>query len=694
MTDIRIGYNGKTYSSAGNAVREQIKPLDNIQDIINTKLYDSFTYTLDNDQYISTNFYLKADMIYKIRAIGNKSTVRIYIEGDTTNTKDLSVGGSTYTFIPKKSGILRLNNTTGWSSGDTITIELVGEVYNSKEVVDFYNDIWSDWSGLLGADIDISKYLTKIHTAYSTSILIKAGNTYLITNSSSNTYNVYSDIDTDNFATLNQNATIAYKPQKTGLLRFYFLTGSDMSAKISIKGNLLNTVNTLESQMSLINNTLAPLSFDINTLVLSASLKHYPNSSLSPSVGETSINDYNNNIIESQFGDIYAPFRIRDNNGKLLYNLRCDGVKNLNDNHTLAWGFGKDGKYLKRVYAEHWKTEEGQGIFDDDIYFILINEYKNPHNVWSQRPVNIEWLNPSTNITYTVGNGGNYSTFLGMLNDLKDNTNKKTVYILPGEYDIWEEYGGDEYFKNLQDASSLNWRDVCPVVPPNTHIIGIGEVTLKFMPTPEQIGDQAKAFLFSPLNVSGTCTIENIKIECQNCRYAIHDETSGISEFDGATHIFKNVRAYHHGGTYGVRMTYGAGHNRKMHFEFKDCEFWSYSGAASWSSHDWPAAKEEASTFIFDNCLFIHPNNPTADAFRLSTSSKVDRLDNIRLSNCYISTGKAVFSSEDTSGTQYTQGYDVTLIGCNKIDWSWGSYIPEEKRIKPKQYNVIPNEKE
>lgn len=690
LTDIRVGADGITSATAGDSVRRQFHTLDNFKDIVQNKVGNSFSYTLTTSQYIITDIILKANIKYALRVNGSQSSITGYITGDTGHTCTIPASGAVIYWTPSTTGILRLNHGSGYHSGDTPILEVVGELQEESERFQRHEEVSQPWLGDLGTTIKIN--LTTSHTSYVSGCWLEVGDSIELTNlSASNTYNVYIYGHSETFSKLNPSSSITFTAAFAGYITFYWLTGSDIDAKVLVKGSLKERVDILENAVAIKDSVLAPLSFKINTLTLSASLKKYANSTLSGQViGETDIDNYEDVIVNSQYGDIYEPFRIRDYAGKLLYNLRCEGVDSLNDNHTIAWAFGADGKYLKRIYAQSWKDVSGQGVFDNDVYYILINEYKSPHNTWTQLPINIEWLNPSDSVSYVVGPGGNYTKFLDMLNDLKDNTGKKTVYVMPGEYDIWEEYGGDDYFDSIEDPASLNWRDVCPVVPPNTTIKGIGNVVLKFMPTAEQMGDNQKAFLFSPLNVSGTCTIENIKIECQNCRYAIHDETSGQSQYNEAIHIFNNVRAYHYGGTYGVKMTYGAGHNRKMYLEFNNCEFWSYSGACAWSSHDWPAEKNEQSTFIFNNCLFMNPNNPNANTFRVSTSSQVGRLDNVRLSNCYISTGKAIFSSENPSG-QYTQGYDITCIGCNPITFEWGSYIPEQHRVIPKQYNVINN---
>lgn len=525
---------------------------------------------------------------------------------------------------------------------------------------------------------------------YATPYYLYANKTYKIKNNGEDIFNVMVKDHSDKYVKLSSNSFIDFTPAYDGYLYLYRIsTSTTGSSTIEIYGdidNLKARVDLLEENKD---NEIGPSSFDMTTIELADSLTKYSNSDFntgSAIVGITSVTDYTNYIKSSSYADIYAPLKIRQKSGKLLYNLYCDTKSLFNDNpnYIIGYIFDINGLYLGPIKVSSY---EENGI-PENAFYILIKEYHNPRNIWKQKNINIEWLNDSSDITYTIGNGGTYTKFLDALNDLQDNDSKKTIYILPGEYDLWEEYGGDEYFNSIENPSELNWRDVCPIVPPNTTIIGIGEVILKFMPTPEQIGSGQKAFLFSPLNISGTCTIKNIKIECQNCRYAIHDETSGKTEFDEAIHIFENVRAFHYGGTYGVKYSYGAGHNKKMTFKFKNCEFWSYANIAAWSSHDWPAEKNEISTFIFDNCLFMNPNNLETSNLRLSTSSTVGRLDNIRFNNCYFSNGIINFSAGNLLN-QYTQGYDVTCIGCNQITPLYTENIKEDERVEIKQYNII-----
>ena len=287
---------------------------------------------------------------------------------------------------------------------------------------------------------------------------------------------------------------------------------------------------------------------------------------------------------------------------------------------------------------------------------------------------------------YTVGGGGDFATFTEMLIALENNTNEKIVYVQGGTYDIFEEMGGAEYMASLTDASSLNWRDVCHVVPWNTTIIGVGDVVLAWNPTDAEIIDQDHAFLFSPLNVSGTCKIKNIKIECSNARYGIHDETSGRAVFNGAVHEFENVSVIYSASTYGIKYAYGAGHNKNMKFKFKNCLF-SAPIYAPWSSHDWPSTASENSTFEFDNCIFLNTHDVAsgnAGSIRFESADTTGRLDDVKINACVFDT--VIFSA----GSAVKQGYVVTTTLCKAYTPTYSSYIAEADRIAPKDYLILP----
>ena len=267
---------------------------------------------------------------------------------------------------------------------------------------------------------------------------------------------------------------------------------------------------------------------------------------------------------------------------------------------------------------------------------------------------------------YHIGSDFGNPSFSNFINSIKDDDSEKTVYIHQGVYDIYSELGGAEYINSL--PSDSKWRDIQPIIPPNTKIIGAGNVTLRFMVDDGQINEEKKSLvnLFSPVNVSGSCTIENISIEAKNCRYCIHDETSGNAIFDGAVHNFIGVRAHMYNGSLGHGGCYYAGHNNGMSFLFDNCSFESEK-TFSWSTHDWTISAKN-----YDGAIYILKNCRFPQGFRLSSSSKKDNIiDRVYLNGCYLS--KLAFSAENPG--EYYQRYKVSANLCNAFKVEYSDYI-------------------
>ena len=289
---------------------------------------------------------------------------------------------------------------------------------------------------------------------------------------------------------------------------------------------------------------------------------------------------------------------------------------------------------------------------------------------------------------YTVGTNGDFSGFTEMLIALASNSKEKIVYVDGGVYDIFDEMGGAEYISSIENASpSLSWRSVNHIVPPNTTIIGVGKVVLEWNPSDSEIIDQNHAFLFSPLNLSGSCTIKNIEIRCSNCRYGIHDETGGIAVYDGTERVLDNVRVYFTASTYGVHYAYGAGHNKNSKYIYNNCVFSAAYGIA-WSSHDWPATEYENSTFEFNNCIFKNnlPTSPSGKAgIRFSSSATDSRQDIVKINGCDFN--NITFGTEGSGSVK--QGYTVTTMLCPSFTVTYSNHIASEDRIAPTVYLTL-----
>ena len=264
---------------------------------------------------------------------------------------------------------------------------------------------------------------------------------------------------------------------------------------------------------------------------------------------------------------------------------------------------------------------------------------------------------------YTVGTGKDYETFTECIRALKDNKNKKEIIIDGGVYDIFSEIGGSEYALSIEEGS--NWYDVCDIVPPNTKIIGKGNVIFNFEPTADEIGTIA-CKLLSPINVRGTCTIENITINADNCRYCIHDETSGDIQFEGAIKIYKNVIANKRSsGSVGYAQAYASGFDDNMKFIFDNCTFTSDNLAFSVHNRD-TTNENKSSRLEFNNCKFISGNSTTISV-RLGNINWRQENIKVDINNSYLNKKIAIYNE---SGYGKKNGYNLTMCGCNDVEIS------------------------
>ena len=263
-------------------------------------------------------------------------------------------------------------------------------------------------------------------------------------------------------------------------------------------------------------------------------------------------------------------------------------------------------------------------------------------------------------IVVDVNGGGNYTSLTACLTALKGNTKNKTIYIKEGTYNIFSELGGAEYIASITNPGSKNWRDVQPVVPRNTKIIGQGNVKLTFLPAGSVIGSNDMAFLFSPLNIDSDCEIENISIDCTNCRYALHIESSSIASYNDSILKFKNVRCKKTKGTYGTQYVCATGIGARQKWEFDSCSFEGDLDIC-WSVHVNNTVANDMAVVIMNNCVFVcTASNPeTKNTIRFVSNNNSPVLQNIaKLNNCYTN-GKVFLENNNTK-----QQWDVTLLGC------------------------------
>lgn len=288
-----------------------------------------------------------------------------------------------------------------------------------------------------------------------------------------------------------------------------------------------------------------------------------------------------------------------------------------------------------------------------------------------------------------INGSGDYTSLTECLKDLKDNADKKTIKILSGTYDIFEEYGGAEFVAEVDVETG--WRENSVLIPKNTHLLGIGQVILKWEPDPEDIIDDEHANLFSPINLSDdNITIENVEIICSNGRYCIHDECGvrwedATAKFQKITHKYINVRAIRTAKTYGNVQAYGGGSSAEGMYVFENCLF-SSPLTNVWSTHanSNNVQGNGGCKFIFNNCIF-DTDTPSGGTVRFINGEFFKNKNNVSFNSCYINGDIMVTYSGSGSEAvaDRKQTYDITALKTTVneivIDGEYGSapYTPK-----------------
>lgn len=159
------------------------------------------------------------------------------------------------------------------------------------------------------------------------------------------------------------------------------------------------------------------------------------------------------------------------------------------------------------------------------------------------------------------------------LNTLKKGIEEATkhmdavLYVEPGTYDLVQEFGS-EWFDALVSTDVMSGlvlkNRVHVIFSPNSKVIshytGSNEFAQK---------------LYSPFNAGEYgFTVENLTLECSNCRYAVHDERNGATEQYKAEYINCNLHIDNSGNTYWTNSTcIGGGLGSNSEIIIKDCIF-------------------------------------------------------------------------------------------------------------------------
>lgn len=142
------------------------------------------------------------------------------------------------------------------------------------------------------------------------------------------------------------------------------------------------------------------------------------------------------------------------------------------------------------------------------------------------RVLELEKKSPNHKALIVDKNGlGDFTSVVDAVKSINDSseTNVYDIYINEGEYNIIEEYFGEEDYTDANDKGLS--------LPDYVNLIGLGDrdkVILKGE-MPDSIKYRTSQ-AFSTLNVKYNNNIYNMTITAYNCRYPMHDQTSNSSE--------------------------------------------------------------------------------------------------------------------------------------------------------------------
>ncbi len=257
---------------------------------------------------------------------------------------------------------------------------------------------------------------------------------------------------------------------------------------------------------------------------------------------------------------------------------------------------------------------------------------------------------------YTVGTGKNFTTLTQAIRTLKNDSAKKTLLIDSGEYDMYEEMGGQTYFTSLDDSKS--WQELNDIVPPNTKIIcPNGMAIFKFQPSSTQITN-ALAGLISPFNFIYDAHMENVMVIADNCRYAIHDESGKYESGIGKKHYYKNVILEKKITNFGNTCGFGCGFIGNNNFEFDSCIFKCVDRPLSMHNSSDLGVNDNTNILIKNSC-FITYGNTSNRAINLRNTNPHQAHITVSVINSVLDAPLVI---QNETETERPNAFDVTVI--------------------------------
>ena len=203
-------------------------------------------------------------------------------------------------------------------------------------------------------------------------------------------------------------------------------------------------------------------------------------------------------------------------------------------------------------------------------------------------------------IVVDVNGTGNFTSLKTAVESINDSTeyNIYNIIIKEGTYDLYTEYGGNDWFNGLsQDDGFMQGL----LLPDYVNLIGEDGVEIK-LEAPDDLATSTNVPCISTLNLSYNNDIENISFYGKNVRYVIHDETNNA--FHNLKRKFKNCYFEHEGNKDGVwysMHTLGCGCGSNCYYEYDNCKF--VNTVAPYLMHN--NLNQKPTRLLFNNCEFI-----------------------------------------------------------------------------------------
>lgn len=280
------------------------------------------------------------------------------------------------------------------------------------------------------------------------------------------------------------------------------------------------------------------------------------------------------------------------------------------------------------------------------------------------------WQTAQGEAVYHVGTGQANTSLSSLLYDLRNDKTKKVIYVHEGTYDIFDEYLDLVSDGKLEvppdDAETGDYIQYSVFVPDNTRLIGLGDVVLTMTPEAEDV-TLGESYMWSPMNISGNVTLENLKVIGHNCRYALHNDDHNAVQ--NAHQHYKNCRFIYtwgdqkNGERLGYSNTIGFGVGEGCTHTFDDCEI-SYigeGGRSAYYGHERNDGKN--GTLILRNCIIRSENFSSEYTIRFQTLGTSAGHVKAYFENCYIN-GNLMLAMDNSASRN---NFEVTFVNCNKV---------------------------